>query len=404
MLFSNTFPTNHQLRIVFLSVCLFCTTSYGQASTGDRPISKFEAAAEAAAEQYNVPGVAIAVIRNGKVDWMHGIGFADVKSKKPVTPDTVFNVGSVSKCVAAWGIMQLVENGQVELDAPISKSLTKWTLPPSKFDAAGVTLRRILSHTAGLSLHGYPGFAQGEKLPTLEQSLSGATNGGGDVRIAHEPGSKWQYSGGGYTLAQLMLEEKTGQEFSSYMKEEVFGPLGMTSSDYSWTPEIIENSATPYDKNGQAIQSRRFAALAAAGLQTTVRDLARFGVASLAEDDESTGGALRRETVELMREIVPHKDGPLMTETKSYWTRLLGELPFRKKRRSSGLGYLHMEFGGIKAIGHTGTNIGWEAALVLRPSTGDGLVLLSNSSNGKQVIANVRRAWVQSIMAKQPTN
>ena len=85
-----------------------------------------------------------------------------------------------------------------------------------------------------------------------------------------------------------------------------------------------------------------------------------------------------------MHEIVPHKDAPLMTETRSYWTRLFRELPFRRKRRSSGLGYLHMKFDGIEAIGHTGTNAGWEAALVLRPSTGDGLVLLSNSSNGKQ--------------------
>jgi CubicO group peptidase (beta-lactamase class C family) len=184
------------------------------------------------------------------------------------------------------------------------------------------------------------------------------------------------------------------------MKEKVFGPLGMTSSDYRWTPEIIENSATPYDENGQAIQSRRFTALAAAGLQTTVRDLARFGVASLAQDDESTGGALSRETVELMREIVPPRG---TIQARSYWTRLFRELPLRTKRGSSGLGYQHMEFGRFKTIGHMGTNNGWEAALVLHSSTGDGLVLLSNSPNGKQAIAKVIRTWVPSIMAKEPT-
>jgi CubicO group peptidase (beta-lactamase class C family) len=389
----------YQLHTAFLLVCLFCTTSYGQDSTIDGSLSKLKEIAEAAAEQHNVPGIAIAVIRNGKVDSMHGIGFADVESKKPVTPDTVFNVGSVSKCVAAWGFMQLVENGQVKLDAPISKSVTKWALPPSNFDASGVTLRRILSHTAGLSLHGYPGFAQREKLPTLEQSLSGATNSAGNVRIAHEPGSKWQYSGGGYTLAQLMLEEKTGQKFASYMKEKVFGRLGMTSSDYRWTSEIIKNSATPYDKNGQAIQTRRFTALAAAGLQTTVRDLARFGVASLAQDDKATRGALSRKTVKLMHEIVPPTG---KVRANWYLTTLFDKLAFKTKRGASGLGYQHMEFAGIDTIGHTGTNPGWEAALLLHPSTGDGLVVLSNSSNGKRAIASVFRTWVQSIMTKPP--
>jgi CubicO group peptidase (beta-lactamase class C family) len=397
MLFGNTFLTICLRGSFVVSACLVFATSYGQDSTRDRSYSELKRATETAIEQRDVPGIAIAVIRHGEVDWMHGSGLADVESKKPVTEDTVFNVGSVSKCVAAWGIMQLVESGQVELDAPISKSVTKWTLPPSNFGAEGVTLRRILSHTAGLSLHGYPGFSQREKLPTLERSLSGETNGGGAVRIANEPGSKWQYSGGGYTLAQLLLEEKTGQDFACYMKEKVFKPLGMTSSDYRWTPEILRDSATPYDAKGHAIEPRRFTARAAAGLQTSVSDLARFGVASLAQDDESTGGVLSPKTVELMREFVPPKGE---TSARWYWMTLLDPFAFKAKQAASGLGYQHMEFAQFDAIGHTGSNAGWEAALILCPSTGDGLVVLTNSSNGKRAIERVFRAWVQIMMAQ----
>src|SRR5262249_16191460 len=137
------------------------------------------------------------------------------------------------------------EEGKLALDAPVAPR--RWQLPPSDFDARKVTLRRLLSHTAGLSLHGYPGFWPPASVPTLEASLGGDTNGAGDVGIELEPGTKWQYSGGGYTLAQLLVEEASAQGFAAYMQANVVLPLGMTHSAYGWTKEVLEHSATPYD-------------------------------------------------------------------------------------------------------------------------------------------------------------
>src|SRR5579884_642357 len=124
--------------------------------------------------RHGVPGVAIALVRNGAVAWAAGYGLADAASGRPVTPETVFQVASVSKPVAAWGIVCLAEQGRLDLDAPVDRYLTRWHLPPSELDVAGVTARRLLSHTAGLSLPGYWGTAPDQPLPTLEESLSGA--------------------------------------------------------------------------------------------------------------------------------------------------------------------------------------------------------------------------------------
>ena len=119
------------------------------------------------------PGAAVALIRNGEVALARGYGWADREQRQRVTTSTLFNVGSISKTVAAWGLLKLVENGQLDLEVPVETYLTRWHLPPSEFDHDAVTLERLLSHTAGLRLHGYPGFEPDEPLPSVEQSLSG---------------------------------------------------------------------------------------------------------------------------------------------------------------------------------------------------------------------------------------
>lgn len=363
----------HCFIVFVVAALLLCAELSAQSENDLR--EKITQVAEEACKKHKVPGIAIAVIKDRELAWTQGIGFANVAEERAVTSETVFNVGSVSKCVAAWGMMRLVEEGKVDLDAPIEDSVAGWKLPDSEFDSKGVTLRRLLSHTAGLSLHGYPGFQSEEELPTLAESLSGATNGRGDVRIVHEPGSKWQYSGGGYTLAQLMLEEQTNQDFATYMRERVFQPLGMDSSDYGWTDRIIENAATPYDENGEAIEPEHFAALAAAGLQTTVTDLAQFGVASLAKDDDELSEVLTHGSLRTMQtKVEPGTQG-----------------------RASGLGYQFRTLGGIEVMGHTGSNTGWESALFLMPESGDGIVLLTNSSNGQRVMREVFMTWARSL-------
>lgn len=297
-------------------------------------------------EKNHVPGLALACVREGKLAWTLGCGYADVASERLVTGDTLFNIGSISKTVAAWGAMKLVERGKVELDAPVGTYVKRWKLPPSEFDAHGVTLRRLLSHTAGLSLHGYPGFPPGTALPTLEESLSGNTSGAGDVRLVHAPGSKWQYSGGGYTLAQLLIEEVSGRPFAEYMREEVLIPLGMVHSDYRWTDEVGRLAATPYDEHGEATGGPRFTEGAAAGLQTSAAELGLFVCANLS-DARGAPPVLARETIALM-----HSPAPASPDY--------------------GLGYQVEHRGEFVVVGHGGSNMGWMRACASCQPAGTG--------------------------------
>ena len=331
-------------------------------------------------QKSNVPGVAVAVIKNGKIAWIQCIGYADVVSKKPVTTQTIFNVGSVSKVVAAWGFMQLTEKRMIQLDDPVNQYLSRWKLPQSSFDVSKVTLRRILSHTAGLSVHGYGGSEQGAKLLSLEESLSGKTKRNREsVSVIMEPGTKWKYSGGGYTLAQLLLEERTKENFAEYMRKNVFKPLGLNHSNYDWTEEMKANSATAYDTLGNPIKNRIFTEQAAAGLQTTILDLAHFAELSITADPKELHNVLKPETVRLMEQPVQ----PGSSE---------GE---------SGLGYRFFNFDNLPTVGHTGENDGWCASMFLHMPTKSGLVILCNGSNWKDDVRKpMYSTWAKSILKK----
>jgi CubicO group peptidase (beta-lactamase class C family) len=189
---------------------------------------------------HNVPGASVAVLKNGEVVWAKGYGMADPARGIPVTPDTVFDAASIAKPVTAWGIMTLVEDGLLDLDAPIEQYLTRWHLPPSEFDHSQITIRRILSHTAGLSTDGDVGVDPKAYVPTLEEALNGAVLGMNALHIAYPPGEDYHYSSIGYTLLEIAVEEVTGETFASYMQREVLDPLGMVNSAYEWTPRLRE--------------------------------------------------------------------------------------------------------------------------------------------------------------------
>lgn len=327
-----------------------------------------------------VPGIAVAVIRDGKIAWIQSIGYADLATKKPVIQETIFNVGSISKLISSWGFMQLAERGLVKLDDPVEKSLTRWHLPESEFNKSKVTLRRILSHTAGLSVHGYGGSDQGTPLLTLEESLNGKTKRNGEtVHLISEPGTKWDYSGGGYTLAQLLLEEETKQNFANYMEQNVFLPLGMTHTSYEWTSKMMATSATPYDEQGNPVKNKIFTEKAAAGLQTTIVDLAHFAELSITRNSKQLNQVLKPETIKLMETPVL----PNSTE---------GE---------SGLGYRFMNYEGFRTIGHTGENVGWCAAFFLDLPTKNGIIILTNGSNGDRVWYPIYQSWLKNLADKK---
>lgn len=375
----------NSVLIIFMGMMFSCSTANtsNHNSTSyltDTLYLEIEKTAKEVTVKNNVPGVAVAVIRDGKVAWIQSIGYADLASKKPVAAETIFNIGSVSKLVSAWGFMQLTEKDFVKLDDPVEKSLTRWHLPESEFDRSKLTLRRILSHTAGLSVHGYGGSDQGSALLTLEESLNGKTKRNGEtVHLNSEPGTKWDYSGGGYTLAQLLLEEETKQDFAHYMKQNVFVPLGMTHTSYEWTPAMMLTSATPYDDQGNPVKNKIFTEQAAAGLQTTIGDLAHLAELSITRNSKQLNRVLKPEIIMLMETQVL----PKSTE---------GE---------SGLGYRFMNYEGFRTIGHTGENVGWYAALFLDLPTKNGIVILTNGSNGDRVWYPIYQNWLNTLKVKK---
>lgn len=339
------------------------------------PLAKeIDAAAARALHEGFVPGGAVALIEKGEVTLLRGYGFADADARVPVTPRTIFQIGSISKTVAAWGVMHLVEEGKLDLDAPIASVVSRWTLPKSEFDPDGVTVRRLLSHTAGLTVHGYPGHGPDDVLPTVEESLSGEPASATAVQLKTAPGSEWSYSGGGYTLLQLAVEELSGESFSTYLEREVLDPLGMSSSRYG-SPRDSARFARAHSAYGLAVPSPRFTALAAAGIHTTLEDMVRFAFASLSPED----APLSEETVRLMQTPVSVGGGVY------------------------GLGYQCAQVGDHDWVGHGGSNIVWLADMRLVPSTGDGYLVFTNSSRGGRMIRDVSRVWSRAMGAEDTT-
>ncbi|MCD2259190.1 serine hydrolase [Psychroserpens sp. XSD401] len=326
-------------------------------------------------QEFTVPGTAIAIIENGELVLQKAYGYANVDTKTKVTTQTGFNIGSISKTVAAWGIMKLVEEGKIDLDAPAENYLTRWQLPESEFDSKQVTVRRLLSHTAGLSLHGYPGWTPDDRLSTIEESLNGRNNGPGRVEMIMEPGTKWKYSGGGYTILQLIVEEVTGQKFEDYMQAQILKPLGMTNSSYKIDETILKNSSFEYDNFGERIDFELFTAQAAAGLHTTIEDFTRFAYASLFayKNNKTYNSVLTPSTLKDMMQPAPASND------------------------SYGLGYQVQSIPGVSYTlkGHGGANTGWHAFFRVNPDTNDGFIMITNGGSGHNIYRQVFCDWIQ---------
>jgi CubicO group peptidase (beta-lactamase class C family) len=318
--------------------------------------------------------VAFVLLEDGKP-------FADVhrSAGEPVTPDTLFQVASLSKWITAWGVMALAEDGRIDLDAPVSTYISRWAIPPSEFDADQVTVRRLLSHTGGLTDGlGYMGFAPGTDIQSLEASLSRAADAApllsGKVKLGAAPDDQWRYSGGGYTLLQLMIEEVSGEEFSDYMKRAVLDPLGMTQSTFDIAPDD-PRLAEFYDAKGALTPHRQYTATAAASLYTSAADLTRFLQAHLEGDQgEPPGrGVLSPGALEAMR--APHG----FVRGKGVWG--LGTILYTPDKAGGSI------------IGHDGGNApAIRTAARLDPQTGDGIIVLSTGST--RLATDIADEWI----------
>ena len=345
--------------------------------------ARLVAAIPDALERHNVMGAAVAIVEGGAVVWAEGFGIADAENKSIVTAETIFNAGSISKTVTAWGVMNLVEQGKLDLDRPVATFLTRWRFPDSAFDSDAVTVRRLLSHTAGLSMPSIPGFAVPAPLPSLEQNLSGDYTGsvyateGSPVAQLQGPGEGFRYSGGAFVLLQLLVEEVTGTTFADYMQQEILDPLGMTSSRFGWD-ESLAPMAAPHGSSGTIYPTYRFAGTAGAGLYTTVTDLARFVAAGMVGPNRTAPGrgVLKSETIALMYQRVALHDGTA----------------------SSGLGYMTGPLGAdsVPGLNHGGSNFGWRALFMSAPERRQAIVVLTNSDNGGEVLGQLACIWAES--------
>jgi CubicO group peptidase (beta-lactamase class C family) len=200
-------------------------------------------------------------------------------SGRPIDKDTVFSTASFSKWITALGVMRLVELGRVDLDAPVSRYLTRWKLPDSPYDNDLVTVRRLLSHTAGLTDGlGFGDYGAEEDLPSLEESLQNprASNGRKAViAVGQEPGKAFLYSGGGYLILQLMIEEVSGQPYETFIADAILRPLGMERSSFQYIGDVTNTSGS-FDKEGKPAPQFGYAAAGATGFSSSARDLTRL--------------------------------------------------------------------------------------------------------------------------------
>lgn len=318
-------------------------------------------------DYYGVPGLSVAVYRKGELAWAKGYGVADEASNRPVTEQTLFQAASISKPVAAVAVHDMAEEGMVDLDTDINDYLTSWQLPDNEFTTdEKVTLRRILNHTAGTTVWGFPGYARTEEIPTAVEVVNGEGNTD-SVVVYKTPGESWQYSGGGYTVMQVVLADAAGKPFEEIMAERVLEPLEMNASTYQQPlPEPLhERAATGYRRDSSAVEGswHVYPEQAAAGLWTTPTDLGRYATSMQRALQGGDSTVLNQGTV---REML----------TPAYNNHALGP---------------GIRFNGSH-FGHGGANAGFRCDFVASMEGGNAVVIMTNSDSGSPLIAELMQA------------
>jgi CubicO group peptidase (beta-lactamase class C family) len=320
---------------------------------------------------YHTPGASIAIIKDYKIEWARGFGVKEWGKRDPVTETTLFQAGSISKPIFAVAVMCLVQEGKLDLDEDVNHYLTSWKVPPSGNWQPRVTFRQILSHSAGFTVHGFPGYVRSAKLPTLVDILNGQPpSNTARIEVNILPGVQLRYSGGGITAAQQLVVDVLGQPFPRIMRELVLDPLNMEHSTYEqplpvkW--EGLAATAHPFNNNPVEGKWHVYPEMAAAGLWTTPSDLARAGIElQLALRGESNR-VLSAEKVRQM--LTPGIDEEI------------------------GIGFFLSGEGKTNRFGHNGADEGFVAQMTVYKDTGLGAVVMLNSNEGFPMLNEIERA------------
>lgn len=328
---------------------------------------------------YRVPGVSVAVIDHGQVVWAMGYGTADVQTRAPVDEHTLFHGASLSKTVNAITVMTLVQDGKLDLDKPINEQLKEWKLSENQYTRqTPITLRRLLSHTAGMGLK-YMGLgtaADAPKPTTLVDLLNGAPPATQPVQVVEPPGKRFVYSGGAIAIAQLMLQEAAGSDnYPQVVKQRVFDPLGMTETTFEQTLSDTQLAhVAPGYKGGKRVNGpeRVYAAMSAAGIWTTPEDYAKV-VLEIQHAIQGKGEKVL-------------SSGAVLAMCTPYITNL----PNASGRKSTvGAGVFLAGEGPSRVFFHVGSHAGYSAYFVGRFEAGQGVVVMTNGDDAFDLIGEI---------------
>ena len=307
---------------------------------------------------YNVNAVSIAVIKDFKIEWVKAYGYADFGEKKLATTQTLFQAASISKSINSLGILKLVEEGKLGLDDDINNYLKTWKFPyDSLSNGKKISIAQLLSHNAGLSTSGFGGYAKGKNLPTAIQMLDGSEPSNSQaVRSIFEPGLKFQYSGGGTVISQLILENTTGKKYEEYMRENILRPLGMSCSSFNQPPSKDKENvlATGYNNGNEVVGKYHiYPEKAPAGLWSNPTDLAKY-------------------IIETQLSLIGKSNNVLSKEMS-------------EKRLENNFGAFLIDYNATKYFAHDGKNEGFVCSYVGSWKSGNGIVVMTNGNNIKLV-------------------
>ena len=318
---------------------------------------------------YHIKGVSIAVIHNYKIEWAKGYGWADDSLKIPVTPKTLFQAGSISKSLNSIGVLELVEQKKIDLYTDINTYLRSWKFPyDSLSKGKKITVANLLSHTAGLTVHGFGGYEKGEAIPTVVQVLDGKKPANSAaVRSMYAPGLKYEYSGGGTTISQLIIMDITNGPYDKYMYNNVLKPLGMTSSTYQQPPvdKKPELLSTAYYPDGKKVPGRYhiYPEQAAAGLWTNPTDLCKYVIETQLALEGKSRRVLSQEMTKLR--LTPYID------------------------MNAAFGAFIDDYDGTKYFEHGGVDEGFISQYYGSLEGGNGVVIMTNTSSGGSIIPEI---------------
>jgi CubicO group peptidase (beta-lactamase class C family) len=320
---------------------------------------------------YHTPGVSIAVVDGGEIAWARGFGVRRWGGSEPITERTLFQAASISKPIFGLAVMRLVQEGRLDLDEDINAYLRSWRVPANSGWLPRVTLRQLLSHSAGVTVHGFPGYLRHEPLPTTLQILDGEVPANTrPVRVNIIPGTQFRYSGGGTTVAQQVVVDLLDMPFPAIMRELVLEPLAMRDSSFEQPlpPERHEQAATAHPWYRRLVEGdwHVYPEMAAAGLWTTPSDLAKAGVALQRILGGDTTGILSPETLKEMLTPQPNEE--------------------------IGIGFFVSGEGEGRRFGHGGWNEGYISEATFYLEGGFGAVVMINANHGVDMVPEIMRA------------